>query len=341
MSFWLEFNDNGQKREFTFQSQQVSIGRVKAADFVLDHPTVSRQHAVIQMTPGGPRLLVISQGGLTAVNGRQVYGEVALHDGATINFGQLTFVFRCVEEQTTTAFTPPQVESHFPDSISGGIQSWDDIAAGAVEEEEDYQATNFQRLQEAQKRANQQSKGNSPLLLIAAVLLGGGMLAYAYSGNDTPPPPIDIPPQVREITWGPGDIQCSVPADCQQKAIDSYEFASKTFEEKDVAVDNLYIAYQAMDKAELLLEKGGITEPIPQLHGLSEKRDQALQLMNEKHQQFQISFHHYQKHKMYEQMAETLDANKAYFPDKRHKKNYWSVSQERKMRDVGIYPNRI
>ena len=93
-SFWLEYIQDGQRREFSFDKASVSVGRDKASDFVVDHPTVSRQHALIVAGQQGHQLVVLSRGGLTAVDGAQVHGEVLLYDGNEIHFGQLSFTFR-------------------------------------------------------------------------------------------------------------------------------------------------------------------------------------------------------------------------------------------------------
>jgi hypothetical protein len=93
-SFWLEYDNNGQVKEFNFDGDSVSVGRDKSSGFVLDHPTVSRQHAVIVRKNGGFYLVVLSRGGMTAIDGQQVQGEVMLHDGSVIHLGQLEFRFR-------------------------------------------------------------------------------------------------------------------------------------------------------------------------------------------------------------------------------------------------------
>ncbi|MFB6351411.1 MAG: FHA domain-containing protein, partial [Bradymonadaceae bacterium] len=73
----------------------VSIGRDQSQDFVLDHPTVSRQHAmIIDDGDGQFRLVVLSKGGLTAVDGQRVDGETRLYDGTQLYFGKLSFQFR-------------------------------------------------------------------------------------------------------------------------------------------------------------------------------------------------------------------------------------------------------
>lgn len=94
-SFWLEFEQNGSIQQFPFDSHSIAIGRDKSSDFVLDHPTVSRQHArIITEGPGRFRLQVLSRGGLTAIDGSPVQTDVELYDGATLQLGKLSFRFR-------------------------------------------------------------------------------------------------------------------------------------------------------------------------------------------------------------------------------------------------------
>jgi hypothetical protein len=94
-SFWLEYEQNGNVQTFPFKDGNVTIGREQTCDFVLDHPTVSRQHALIVDDGGGQfRLVVLSQGGLTAVDGEKLQEEAALYDGSELYFGKLAFRFR-------------------------------------------------------------------------------------------------------------------------------------------------------------------------------------------------------------------------------------------------------
>ena len=94
MAFTLETNDGQQARAFQFDGAQVTIGRDRSSDFTLDHPTVSRQHAIVQWDGAAYKLVILSRGGLTAIDGQQVAGEVQLFDGAQLMFGQLQFIFR-------------------------------------------------------------------------------------------------------------------------------------------------------------------------------------------------------------------------------------------------------
>jgi hypothetical protein len=94
-SYWLEFDQNGAVQQYPFDRPSLSIGRDAGCDFHLDHPTISRKHAMIVHDPYmGYKLVVLSKGGMTAVNGAQVQGEVRLYDGAKLNIGQMAFVFR-------------------------------------------------------------------------------------------------------------------------------------------------------------------------------------------------------------------------------------------------------
>ena len=119
-SFWLEFNQGGQLRQVSFDKDSVSIGRDRSSDFVLDHPTVSRQHALIVSDGGGRfRLVVLSRGGLTALEGEPIEAsEVQLYDESSITMGQYTVVFR--SEQ---APAKPRPQSTSSSGSSGGRQS--------------------------------------------------------------------------------------------------------------------------------------------------------------------------------------------------------------------------
>ena len=236
MSFWLEYSENGQVREFPFNKPTVSVGRDKAADFVLDHPTVSRQHAMIQQTPHGFKLVVLSRGGLTAVNGQQVAGEIEVFDGQQIYFGQLAFTFRSNMAQPAVAQCPvahappasapasgfastqwdsaassvPQAQApapapapakpkeSFPNPDTGGIRSWDELAQETPDEEDigGMAATDFQRLQAASKKAAKNSEGSNPVVIVVGVLGIAALLAFYF--YPTPQATVNVGPQTAE-----------------------------------------------------------------------------------------------------------------------------------------------
>jgi pSer/pThr/pTyr-binding forkhead associated (FHA) protein len=70
----------------------ITIGRAPSNDIVIDHPTVSAQHASLTRSPSGYRLK-----DLGSTNGTQIDGvsitEADLTDGTEIRFGHVTGVF--------------------------------------------------------------------------------------------------------------------------------------------------------------------------------------------------------------------------------------------------------
>ncbi len=114
-TFTLQTADGAQGRAFEFSTPHVSIGRDRGADFTLDHPTVSRQHAVVAWDGQAYKLVVLSRGGLTAIDGQQVGGEVPLYDGCQLMFGQLAFVFR-------SQFAPPRPAGQSYPNPQTGVQ---------------------------------------------------------------------------------------------------------------------------------------------------------------------------------------------------------------------------
>jgi hypothetical protein len=70
-------------------SDAVTIGRAPSNDIVIDHPTVSAQHARLTKSPSGYRIK-----DLEATNGTQINGvsisDAQLKDGAEIRFGYIT-----------------------------------------------------------------------------------------------------------------------------------------------------------------------------------------------------------------------------------------------------------
>jgi len=67
----------------------VTIGRAPSNDIVIDHSTVSAQHARLTKSPSGYRIK-----DLESTNGTQIYGvsigDAPLKDGAEIRFGYIT-----------------------------------------------------------------------------------------------------------------------------------------------------------------------------------------------------------------------------------------------------------
>ena len=421
MAFWLEYEQDGERREFSFDKPTVSIGRDKGSDFVLDHPTVSRQHALIVSNQGGIQLVVLSRGGLTAIDGQQVSGEVNLYDGSTLNFGQLSFMFRSNDvpgksangqaqtasapsnggqqaagggdgwnapswqndsgqqqgggfgqqqqgggfgqqpaqqgggfgQQPAQGFGPPDgggggAGVGDEESAGNGIVSWDDIANSPEARTDSHQAvdgtgapgTDFERIQAAAKKAEEQSKGTNPVLLGVMILAIVGLGAWQFwpqGKKEVVVPKID-PHKAAYFKWDEGDIDCLGEADCRHQAIQAYKVGKEAYDRKNADIGNLAEAYRQFDKAEQLLKKGKIKKTPKELEKLSQKKEQVGKELETIFRGQRVKFHNFKVRKMYRDMAETLNALEAYFPDKRFLRHQWAVKKERQMKDEGVYP---
>jgi hypothetical protein len=106
-SFRLDLEFDGRVQSLTFDRPSVTIGRDPDSDVFLDHPTVSRQHSLIVGSPQGYSLVVLSQNGLTGVDGNKVEGSVAIQNGARLQFGQFLATFHSDHGNSATVpFTP-------------------------------------------------------------------------------------------------------------------------------------------------------------------------------------------------------------------------------------------
>jgi hypothetical protein len=477
-SFWLEYLQDGQRREFSFDSPSVSIGRDKGSDFVLDHPTVSRQHAIIVSNQNGHQLVVLSRGGLTAIDGSQVSGEIELFDGSQIHFGQLAFTFRSqnaprrpanggqqggwgqqsqgwqgaasggqsgsvatqssgqwdqpgvgqqqsgaqwapqqsggqqggpqsgswaqqqsgaqqglqsgswAEQQSgaqqaqrqsgqfgapgTGNFGQPTNTGNFgqPNSSGSfgggwqdkvgaddgddwgatadpGLMSWDEIAASAdADSEVEVDAasaalTDFERIQEAQEKAAKQSKGNPVLMgggLVAIVALMAFIMWPASKDSNDGPAQIQVANDPPKISWKKDDIDCVGEANCKAQALQAYKVGIDVCEQLDSAVENRYVCFMQLTKAEELLAKGGIEETPKEMKGYKETRDKISKLLKQRFQQLRANIYSDRKLKMWGNVAEKLRQVQATFPDPRCNYHQWALERERKMKEEGNYP---
>jgi pSer/pThr/pTyr-binding forkhead associated (FHA) protein len=71
----------------------VTIGRAPSNDIVIDHPTVSAQHARLTKSPSGYRIKDLESTNGTQINGVSI-SDAELKDGAEIRFGYITGFFR-------------------------------------------------------------------------------------------------------------------------------------------------------------------------------------------------------------------------------------------------------
>lgn len=115
-SFRIDLELNGQIQSRTYTTPSVTIGRDAASDLYLEHPTVSRQHALIAEHPNGYSLVVLSANGLTGVNGTKVEKTVELQDGMRLQFGDFLATFH------TTHGVSPSTIPYSPVASNGMLQ---------------------------------------------------------------------------------------------------------------------------------------------------------------------------------------------------------------------------
>lgn len=74
----------------------VTVGRSQENDLVIDHNTVSRQHAAIKLEEGQFHLYDLGSTNGTFVGDDRVREPVPLEDGVTVRFGEKAFIFKMV-----------------------------------------------------------------------------------------------------------------------------------------------------------------------------------------------------------------------------------------------------
>jgi len=84
------------ERRFDVAKPTVTIGRAHTCDVVIDHATVSRQHATIRLEEGQFRLYDLGSSNGTFLGEQRVREPVTLEDGSTIRFGAVACVFKII-----------------------------------------------------------------------------------------------------------------------------------------------------------------------------------------------------------------------------------------------------
>lgn len=367
-SFWLEFEYGGQVQQAHFEKSSISIGRDRASDFVLDHPTVSRQHALIVHRGGGVfQLVVLSRGGLTALEQQPVQSsEVNLYDGARITLGQHTLRFRCPQAIGAPGGGPAAVASAAPSPMQGawdgqlatpsepapspgpvedaksdaGIVSWDEIAASseAQEEEEASSLSDFERIRRAKAKSDEQT---NPVLVGGAGIIIVGMLVFLLFGGGSKKGGSEQN-QVNFQDMAPLEVnvRCLDQGSCRRDALRSYALAVETFESRDVEVGNLYESYRHLMEAKAYLDAGGIAEAPVEMKDWQTLHDRTRGELNELFDRFRMQHHQASSRKRYNEMAEVIGLVMAYFPDRTSREYRWARDEETNMRARGVFPSR-
>lgn len=81
-------------RRFDVDKPAVTIGRAAGNSIVIEHPTVSRQHATIKLEGADYRLYDLGSANGTFAADQRVREPVTLQDGMVVRFGEVEFVFK-------------------------------------------------------------------------------------------------------------------------------------------------------------------------------------------------------------------------------------------------------
>jgi hypothetical protein len=81
-------------RRFDVDKPAVTIGRAVGNSVVIEHPTVSRQHATIKLEGADYRLYDLGSANGTFAADQRVREPVTLQDGMVVRFGEVEFIFK-------------------------------------------------------------------------------------------------------------------------------------------------------------------------------------------------------------------------------------------------------
>ena len=103
-------------KKFTFDKEQVAIGRDATCDIVIDNVGASRRHAVIEKTPEGFVLSDLQSHNGTFVNGEKVFHH-RLSDNDEFFIGKYAFQFEALEPVVAVADPAEHRSSPSPASM--------------------------------------------------------------------------------------------------------------------------------------------------------------------------------------------------------------------------------
>ena len=116
--------NNGQ--EFQFDGGRCSVGRIEDCDIVLNHGSISRQHAVFTLVAGAWKLEDLGSQNGTVVNDQRIQ-SCLIKSACTIQFGQVTVRFEPGPEISLQA-PQPREQVTIPSMTAAGVNP-DDIKA--------------------------------------------------------------------------------------------------------------------------------------------------------------------------------------------------------------------
>jgi len=100
---------------------RVVIGRTPDCDITLADPSVSRQHARIEVTPGGVWVEDLLSGNGTLVNGQMIQERTLLHDKDVVEICSHVFRFTAGQTKVAASGGPPPAELPHVEPVDLGI----------------------------------------------------------------------------------------------------------------------------------------------------------------------------------------------------------------------------
>ncbi len=104
--FWK--NEHGEEQEYLITRPDTGIGRAPANDIHIEHPSLSRYHARLQVANGGVMIVDLESSHGTTVNGKTITAETPapLHDGDQIAVGSVEMRFAVPAGRQVVSLTP-------------------------------------------------------------------------------------------------------------------------------------------------------------------------------------------------------------------------------------------
>jgi hypothetical protein len=102
MGAWLEVWDAARRRLVALASDRVSLGKHRDNDVVLEEPSVSRLHAVLERMSAGWCIHDLGSKNGTFVNGERVFASQVLRAGDEVRLGSARLVFGTDETADAT-----------------------------------------------------------------------------------------------------------------------------------------------------------------------------------------------------------------------------------------------
>lgn len=137
------------------------------------------------------------------------------------------------------------------------------------------------------------------------------------------------------------DVTCMGESACERKAQEAYRVGMEKLEKKGVAIPNRFEGYKKLLETEKYLEKAGKSELPKAMDKLETAKAAVRAELTSIWKERRLQYHNAKKRSRHREMAQALDAVKAYFPDSTAREHRWAANEELDMKKKGIYPKHV